>query len=166
MNALMIATTAATAALMTLGCGAPEPVTVAGLPTDYKGPGVYTVPGAPAAAFDLPGVRIEQTGGMVSVYYDLPADLVGTAQSVELTGAVDATGALQLAGDAGTSTCTVSPAALDCDERLVGVHVDAAQASAQLPVGDPRRAAVQAFTDDPIGILHVALPAAAGPGHH
>jgi hypothetical protein len=37
--------------------------------------------------------------------------------------------------------------------------VDAAEASAELPEGDPRRAAVQAFVADPIGVLSVVLPA-------
>lgn len=145
------------AALAMIGCGAPG-ADVAGLPTEFKGPGVYTVPEVPAAPFALASVRIEQSDGTVSVYYDLPAVLVGKLERVELTGALDDAGKIQLAGDAGTSTCTVTAAELRCDERLFGVHVDGAAASAELPEGDPRRAAVQAFVSDPIGVLSVALP--------
>jgi hypothetical protein len=153
------------AAPMLLGCGAQSSVgaTVAGLPADFEGPGTYTVPEVPAAPFALASVRIEQSDGTVSVYYDLPADLVGQVQKVELTGVPDSAGTLQLSGAAGTSTCTVSATLLECDEHLSGIHIDAAQASSDLPPGDPRIAAVEAFGSDPIGVLRVALPGAPEP---
>jgi hypothetical protein len=131
---------------------------VPGLPADFQGPGTYTIPAAPAAPFALSSVRIEQGGGTVSVYYDLPAGLVGQKQRVDLTGTAEGTETILLVGTAGTSACTVSPGELRCEEHLSGVHVDAALATSELPSGDPQRAAVQAFSVDPIGVLAVALP--------
>ena len=139
-----------------LGCGAPTPAGVASLPDDFTGPGTYTVPAVPAVQYALAKVRIEQANGSVSVYYDLPAELVGQTTQVELTGAPDATGAIQLSGDAGTSTCTVAPGLLRCEEHLSGIQVGKPPASP--PLSDPQRAAAQAFLSDPIGVLSVPLP--------
>lgn len=149
---------------MLLGCGASASVdpAVAGLPADFEGPGTYTVPEVPTAPFTLARVDVEQSAGVVSVYYELPANLVGQMQKVALSGGLDSSGTLQLSGAAGTSTCTIAPTLLECEERLTGVHVNAAQASAELPPGDPRVAAVQAFVSDPIGVLRVTLPLSQG----
>jgi hypothetical protein len=160
MSTLLTMAALMAAAPVFLGCGAEAFVdpSEAGLPADFEGPGVYTVPAAPTASFALSRVSIEQAGGVVSVYYDLPADLVGRTQRVELDGLPDGDGAMQLAGTAGTSTCTVAQALLRCHEALSGVHVDVAAASAGLSPGNPRLAAVQAFATDPIGVLSVTLP--------
>lgn len=144
-----------------LGCGGATGATasgVAGLPADFTGPGSYTVPAVPTVQFPISSVHIEQAGGTVSLYYELPAELVGQKTRVEVTGASDGTGAIQLSGEAGTSTCTVSRALLRCDEDLSGVHVAAPPASSPLSGSDPERAAAQAFLSDPIGVLSVALP--------
>jgi hypothetical protein len=143
------------------GCG-PGGADVAGLPAELERPGVYTVPTAPGASFPIAKVRVEQESGTISVYYDLPADLVGRPQRVELTGAPDASGTIELSGEAGTSTCTVSATAFSCREHLSGIHDDAAAASAGLPPGAPQAAAVWAFSSDPIGVLGVPLSPAAG----
>lgn len=153
-SALLIAAISAS----TLGCGgAPEATAaaagVAGLPADFTGPGTYTVPAVPTVQFPISSVHVEQAGGTVSLYYELPASLVGTPTPVELTGVADGTGAIHLSGAAGTSTCTVQHAELHCDEHLSGIHVDAPPAS-----NDPEHAAAQAFFVDPIGVLRVALP--------
>lgn len=144
------------AASMLLGCGGGA--TVPGLPSDFKGPGVYTVPADPAVPFALAKVHIEQSPGSVSVYYELPAEFFPEVPDVKLTGTPDGTQTFHLAGDAGTSTCTVAAATLQCDEDLSGVHFDAAQAMAALPAGDPRVPAVDAFLAEPIGVLSVELP--------
>jgi hypothetical protein len=156
MNATSIALLVSAAPLV-LGCGAPDEAAVPGLPAELEAPGVYTVPAAPGATFAISSVRVEQGGGTVSVYYDLPADLVGRKERVALDGAADGAGSILLWGAAGMSMCTVSPTELRCEEHLVGVHIDAAQASAGLPPGDPRRAAAEAFSVDPIGVLGVDL---------
>jgi|HubBroStandDraft_6_1064221.scaffolds.fasta_scaffold386825_2 hypothetical protein len=145
------------AAAAVVGCGGAAVEEVPGLPADFQGPGVYTVPAVPAASFAVSNVHVEQGGGTVSVYYDLPTDLVGGKQSVALTGPAGGTATVSLTGAAGTSTCTVSAGKMQCDEHLTGVHVDVAQALSELPPDDPRRAAVQAFSQDPIGVLAVTF---------
>jgi hypothetical protein len=155
---------AASMAQALMGCGGTTAVGgVPGLPVDFTGTGSYTVPAVPTVTFAVSEVRIEQTAGNVNLYYDLPADLVGRETSVELTGALDASGAIQLSGDAGTSTCTVatgrsagpSPAGLlSCKEDLSGIKVDPPHGNES----DAQRAAVEAFITDPIGVLDVPLP--------
>jgi hypothetical protein len=141
-----------------LGCGGtttPNATAAMSLPANFTGPGTYTVPAVPSVEFPLAKVRVEQTAGMVSIYYDLPAALAGTATSVELTGTADASGTLALSGDAGTSTCTISPGLLRCDEHLTGIHL--AAPSSTTPPSSQEQAA-QAFFDDPIGVLSLPLP--------
>jgi hypothetical protein len=154
---------AAMTAPLLLGCGAEEAVNpvVAGLPADFTGPGVYTVPADPTVPFAIAHVDVYQEGGAITVYYELPADFFADAPQVELTGTPDDTGTFHLTGGAGTSTCTVGTTVLQCDEHLFGVQFDAAQAKAALPPSDPRAAAVEAFLEDPIGVLRVTLPGSA-----
>jgi hypothetical protein len=143
-------------AALGLGCGgASLPESMATLPTEFTGPGDYTVPAVPSVQFPLSRVRIEQTAGVVSLYYDLPAALAGRSTSVELDGTMNADGTLQLSGQAGTSSCTVSPTLLRCNEDLSGIHV--AQPMTSTPQ-DPQQAAAQAFFEDPIGVLRLPLP--------
>jgi hypothetical protein len=145
-------------AALGLGCGgasAPESPSSPTLPAEFTGPGVYTVPAVPSVEFPLAKVRIEQTAGMVSLYYELPAALAGKSTSVNLTGTVDPDGTVQLSGADGTSTCTVSSTLLKCNEHLTGVHL--AQPVSSTPP-DPQEAAAQAFFEDPIGVLSLPLP--------
>jgi hypothetical protein len=139
-----------------VGCGSAH--SVAGLPDDFNGPGSYTVPAVPKAVFAIASVDIDQDGGTVHIYYDLPAELVGQKARVDVTGAPDRTGALELWGAAGASTCIVSHALLRCEEHLSGVHVVTLDPSAQASLDDSQRAAAKAFVADPIGVLTVPLP--------
>jgi hypothetical protein len=152
--------TAAMAAPMLLGCGGQVDggATVPGLPADFTGPGVYTVPADPTVTFAIAKVRVEQAAGSLSVYYDLPAEFSAQEPDVELTGTPGGTETVHLSGEAGTSTCTVTPGLLRCEEVLSGVRFDAAQAMA---AGDPLTPAVTAFRSEPIGVLSVALPGSA-----
>ena len=154
--------TAVMATTLLLGCDGSGDggAVIAGLPTEYTGPGVYTVPAAPTVPFALAKVHVEQAGGTVSVYYDLPSEFFAQTPRVELTGTPDGTGTVHLSGDAGTSTCTVASAALQCEEDLTGVQFDAAAAIAALPPGDPQASAVAAFLSEPIGVLRMMLPVA------
>lgn len=142
------------ASLFLLGCGATGSLAVTYIPEDYWGPGSYTVPAVPSVSFPISTVHVEQEDGTFSIYYKLPATLVGQPTSVSLTGAPDATGTIQLSGTAGTSTCTVTSGVLSCQEHLSGVVVSEPPAEAT----DAERAAAQAFSDDPIGVLAVQLP--------
>ncbi len=154
---------AAMAVPMLLGCGgaAVDDPTVLGLPTDFMGPGVYTVPADPTVPFAVAKVHVEQAGGSVSVYYDLPAVFAAENSHIELTGPADGTATVHLTGDAGSSTCTVAAGVFSCDENLSGTRFDV-QATATLPPGDPRAAAVKAFIGEPIGVLDVTLSGSAG----
>jgi hypothetical protein len=145
------------AAPMLLGCRGQVDggATVPGLPADFTGPGVYTVPADPAVTFAIATVRVEQAAGGVRVYYDLPAEFSAQEPDVELAGTPDGTETVHLSGEAGTSTCTVTPGFFRCEEDLSGVRFDAAQAMA---AGDPLTLAVRAFRSEPIGVLTVALP--------
>jgi hypothetical protein len=154
--------TGAMAASMLLGCGGDESMLVPGLPSDFTGPGVYTVPAAPGVSFAVSQVQVKQWAGTVGVYYELPTEFFAQAPDVTLTGTADGTGTIHLTGAAGTSTCTVETALLRCDENLSGVQFYAAQAKAALPPSDPRVSAVAAFTSEPIGVLSVALSGSAG----
>jgi hypothetical protein len=147
-------------ATVALGCSGPAPAptpTVPGLPADFTGPGVYTVPAYPTVEFAVPWVHIEQNNGVVSIYYDLPPALAGRAVPVDATGTPDGSGPMQLSGDAGTSACTVSGGVLSCEEQFSGIHLSPRWISPRT-VSDPQQAAREAFAADPIGNLVVALP--------
>jgi hypothetical protein len=145
-----------------LGCGADgvggDEATMAGLPAAFSGPGTYTVPADPTVLFPITKVDVEQAGGSVSVYYELPTEFAAQTH-VDLTGPADGTATVHLSGDAGTSTCTIAAGALSCHEDLSGVQFDSAKAMSALPPGDPRAAAVDAFISEPIGVLTLQLPA-------
>jgi hypothetical protein len=141
---------------LALGCGGVASQSPMTLPADFTGPGVYTVPAVPAVEFRLAKVRVEQAGNHVSIYYDLPAQLAGKSTWVELDGTAEPDALIRLSGTAGTSTCTVTPSLLRCDEHLTGLQLVAPTSAP--PSSDPQAAAAQAFFDDPIGILTLPLP--------
>jgi hypothetical protein len=152
-SALAAALTMGLAGLL-VGCGSTVVPGPPVLPADFTGPGSYTVPAVPDVSFPISEVRIEQEAGGVSLYYDLPADLVGQKTKVELDGTMDASGTLQLSGMAGTSTCSLSTGLLSCKETLSGIQPGPLPGSAS----NAQRAAAQAFIADPIGVLDVPLP--------
>ena len=141
---------------MIVGCGAQGPLenSVPGLPADFTGPGVYTVPADPTVPFAVSKVDIEQGDGIVSVYYDLPPAFPALAPKVKLTGMADQTDTVQLSGPAGMSKCTLSAALFECHEQLSGIRFG----PSVLPLDDRQRAAVEAFIGDPVGVLSVTLP--------
>jgi hypothetical protein len=158
-NVLLTTALAAVTSGLALGCGSGgtgAPAGATDLPEDFTGPGVYTVPAVPAAQFPIATVKIEQEDDGVSLYYELPADLAGEPVHVELHGKLDGAGSLQLSGAMGTSTCTVSPGQIVCDEHLSGLRGE--PTSPKLPPAGPQRTAAQSFITDPIGRLTVVLP--------
>jgi hypothetical protein len=151
---------AAATSMGVLGCGAsgslPEPIP--GLPAELTAPGVYTVPAEPTVEFPIRTVRVEQAGGDVSIYYELPAVFQTVDPHIELAGAATTTGVFYLTGGAGSSTCTMTGARLRCDEHLSAVACRQAEARTALPVGRAEAVAVEAFCGDPIGVLSVQVP--------
>jgi hypothetical protein len=125
-----------------------------GVPAEFTGPGSYTVPAVPSVAFPIDKVHLEQEAGAISIYYQLPAELVGQATWVKLASPDGSADTLALSGEKGTSTCTVTVGLLSCDEHLTGVAVGPVPPS----VTDAQRAAAAAFASDPIGVLTVPLP--------
>jgi hypothetical protein len=125
-----------------------------GVPAEFTGPGSYTVPAVPGVAFSIDKVHLEQDKGAISIYYALPAELVGQTTWVKLASPDGSASTLDLSGDKGTSTCTVTVGLLSCDEHLSGVSVGPIPSSAT----DAQRAAAAAFASDPIGVLTVPLP--------
>ncbi len=152
--------TAALAAPLLLGCGAASSAVDAilpGAPVAFSGAGVYTVPAVPTVTFAIEKVKVEQAGGSVTVYYDLPAVFAAQSSDVKLTGPADGTASVDLSGDEGTSRCTVASGVLTCHEDLSGLQFDPAQAMADPPASAAVAAAVAAFQSEPIGVLTVAF---------
>jgi hypothetical protein len=148
--------TATLAAPLLLGCGAATgDATMLGLPAEVSGAAVYTVPADPTVTFPVSKVKVEQVDGIVSVYYELPADFAAQSSDIKLSGFADGTATVHLSGDAGTSTCTVASAVLVCNEDLSGLRFDPSQVMAN-PT-DPLAAAIAAFMSEPIGVLTMAL---------
>jgi hypothetical protein len=136
---------------LVLGCSAAPPV--ASFPADFTGPGTFIVSGPPTAEFAISSVRFVQAHGMATLSYELPAELVGDSPSIEMTGALPATGPLQLDGIGCTSTCTIL-GSLECYQDLYCIY-PVAPASDQTPA---QHAASLAFASNPIGVLNVVAP--------
>lgn len=144
---------------------------------EYKGAGIYEVPLVPesgelaeAAVTIVQEAQLHVSAGEVILEYDLPAELTGVVQQVELTGDLpDGAEPLLLTGPAGTATCYLenfSPGAFDlfCLEELPGVAIDRAALEALLEsrgldrdVIDAHLEVTDLFIEDPIGILEATL---------
>jgi hypothetical protein len=154
-----VRTLAAATSMGVLGCGASGSLTepIPGLPPELAAPGVYTVPADPTVEFPISTVRVEQEGGSVSMYYELPAAFQTVDPHIELTGATTA-GAFYLTGHAGASTCTINGAVLLCNEHLSGVGCLQGGTRTSSPPEGAEVFAVDAFCGDPIGVLSVQIP--------
>ena len=116
---------------------------------------------APHAFFVVPDVHYVTTGDTVTLTYDFPPDLSGIGdQEIVLSGPIDATGGATLSGPQGTGTCTVSGGVGRCLEHFTALPLDANAAramatsySTDLDNVAARRAVIDAFVSDPIGIV-------------
>lgn len=131
---------------------------------------------APYAFFGVPDVHVVVAGGQVTLTYDFPPDLSGVEdQTVTLTGPVGPTAGREIEGtvlsDAvGTGTCTVAAGIARCTEIFSALPLDhaAAVATVEAAATTPaeragRRAVVDAFVADPIGIVVFDLAEALEP---
>lgn len=144
---------------------------------EYKGDGIYLVPLAPenddlaeAAVTIVQEAQLHVSEGEVVLEYDLPAELTGVVQQVELEGDLpEGTDPLILSGSAGTATCYLDnfqEGAFDiyCLEELPGVAIDRAALEVLLESRGLDQDVVKAhldvtdlFIEDPIGILEATL---------
>src|ERR1700677_5004190 len=69
-----------------------------GVPAQFTGPGSYTVPAVPAAAYPIAWVHLEQEDGAIQLYYELPATLVGQATWITLESPDSSASTLELSG--------------------------------------------------------------------
>ncbi len=132
--------------------------------TNETAKGVYLVPVSdprlePAASFEVSVKTKRLDDGSVRIHYDLPRELVGIPQKVDLVGPLDGV----LRGEAGTATCTSEGGTIVCHEQLDGIVVDLpAVTQALQAAGDsPEQIAMgeevaEVFGTDPIGILRFA----------
>lgn len=127
---------------------------------------------APHAFFGVPDVHYVTTGSTVVLTYDFPPELSGVVdQPIELSGPIAADGSSTISGPAGTGTCTAPSAGIvRCTETFgAGLALDRDAALAQAAaVPDPvvragRAAVIEAFIQDPIGIVVFDLEAASEP---
>ncbi|UJR80126.1 hypothetical protein [Sandaracinus amylolyticus] len=132
---------------------------------------------APHAFFFVPDVHVVVAAGEVTLTYDFPPDLSGVVdQTVTLRGPVGPVAGREIEGttltDAvGTGTCTVDAAGVArCTEIFTALPLDYAAALAAVEAGATsaeealaRRAVVDAFVSDPIGIVVFDLATALEP---
>ncbi|AKF07282.1 hypothetical protein [Sandaracinus amylolyticus] len=132
---------------------------------------------APHALFFVPDVHVIVAAGEVTLTYDFPPDLSGVEdQTVTLRGPVGPVAGREIEGttlsDAvGTGTCTVDAAGVArCTEIFTALPIDYAAALTAVEAGAAnaeealaRRAVVDAFVSDPIGIVVFDLATALEP---
>lgn len=143
------------------------------LTTSIKG--LYTVPVsdarlAPHATFPVTVKTKTLPNGDVRLHYDLPVELVGSVQAVDMVGSP---GSPTMTGAIGTAECVDTDGQTVCREKLGGVAVDPAGVAAaldakQLPAFE-RQAVLdvsERFGTDPIGVLSFTSRARQGNGRH
>lgn len=116
---------------------------------------------APHAFFAVPDVHYVTSGGTVTLTYDFPPELSGVVdQEVVLSGPVDASGNATVSGPVGSGTCMVEAGIVRCLEHFTGLPIDAGAASelaatysTSPDLVDLRRAVLDRFAADPIGIV-------------
>ena len=131
---------------------------------------------APYAFFEVPDVHVVVAGGQVTLTYDFPPDLSGVEdQTVTLTGPVGPMAGREIEGTVlsdtvGTGTCTVTAGVARCTEIFSALPLDHAAALATVDAAATtpaeragRRAVVDAFVADPIGIVVFDLATALEP---
>lgn len=123
------------------------------------------------AFFAVPDVHYVVEGGVVTLTYDFPLDLSGIDdQEVVLTGPVDANGGATVSGPLGSGTCEIHAGVGRCVERFTALPLDpsaaramAAGYSSSADAVSARRAVIDRFVSDPIGIVVFDLAAASEP---
>lgn len=126
---------------------------------------------APHAFFAVPDVHYVTVGGTVTLTYDFPPDLSGIVdQEVVLSGPLDARGGATLSGALGTGTCEVRAGVGRCTEHFTALPLDPAAAralatsyAASADAVAARRAVIDRFASDPIGIVVFDVAVASEP---
>jgi hypothetical protein len=100
-------------------------------------------------------VKWEVKKGVRVLEYNLPQELVGTNQKVQLTGP-DAASDWMLTGAVGTAMCNAQAGQIQCMEVLPGVSVDVPAVQSMVSKGQlaaQNLAVTKVFVGDPLGIL-------------
>lgn len=153
------------------GAPAPDARVVSPLPLPFYEVPVDDPALASHAFFVVPDVHYVRTGDTVTLTYDFPPDLSGIVdQEVVLSGPVDASGGATLSGPLGTGTCEVSAGVGRCTEHFTTLPLDPAAArelaatyAASADAVAARRAVIDRFASDPIGIVVFDLATASEP---
>jgi hypothetical protein len=111
----------------------------------------------PFARYPVGSVNWAVKGGRRRLEYQLPADLLGTAQMIEFKGPDTTATTWSLTGENfGTADCSLSDQQVVCQEHLAGIPIDIAAVEARVNAGQlaPQRLDVaKVFQGDPIGVL-------------
>lgn len=144
---------------------------------DYVGSGTYEVPlvaGDPelaeAAVTPVDSALLRIDDGVITLVYDLPIELTGGSEKVDVSGPLpEGDAPLVLTGEGNTATCylrDVSAAGfeLHCDEQLPGVTIDLAALEIELEGRGLDRALIdqylevaRLFSEDPIGVFRASM---------
>lgn len=138
--------------------------------------GIYEVPVTdaslvPYATYEVTDVKFQRRAdGTYRLHYDLPTQLVGNEQKVDLRGDVRGS-TFTLTGAIGTAECTQTGSDVVCNEKFPGMVVDlpgvetALAADGVVGTAATARLAVSArFGIDPIGILRFKRGGSGGRG--
>lgn len=110
------------------------------------------------ARFQLQDLSVVQSDGMMTLTYSLPVEMTGLPNKIELTGTLDGSKFVPLAGKLGNALCDLSKSTcrvhyknlnLDADlalAHLESLHVSPEEIAAKISIGAQFRA-------DPIGIV-------------
>jgi hypothetical protein len=114
------------------------------------------------AHYPIDSVEWSERKGERRLEYTLPADLIGTAQRLELKGPETTGPEWSLQGEAfGTATCELKEGQIVCVEQLAGIPIDLAAVEQRVQAGElpPERLETsKVFQGDPLGILRFPAP--------
>jgi hypothetical protein len=135
-------------------------------PTIEPGAPSYEVPVsgdlADFAYYPIADVEWSERKGERRLEYTLPAELIGTAQRLELKGPDSAGSEWNLQGETfGTATCELVEGQIVCTEMLAGIPIDLTAVEQRVQAGElpPERLAIsKVFQGDPLGILRFPAP--------
>ena len=135
---------------------APAPATE---DTSGRSDATYEVPVAAElmsfATYDVSHVKWEVKKGARVLEYNLPDDLTGASNKVQLSGP-DTTDNWELSGAAGDASCKTEAGQIRCHESLPGITVDVGAIELRVSMGQlaqEKLAVTKVFQGDPLGIL-------------
>lgn len=120
----------------------------------------YEVPGFPNNTYEM-GFRLEVDGDRVSARYELPLDLTGARNRIEVRGTFSEPGVALLQGQKGEILCNFN--LNKCDARYKDLNIDLDQVRQRLVSQGFSADQVELgltisrrFEGDPIGIIHLS----------